>query len=72
MATHHTTTRPRFPPGSISQGTYTLSQYLPSEDGAVRELHLVVSKVQPALPALLTALQNYHLHSADGWITTAG
>ena len=26
MYTHHITTRPRFPPGSISQGTYTLSQ----------------------------------------------
>ena len=36
MYTHHTTTRPRFPPGSIRQGTYTLSQYLPQEDAAVR------------------------------------
>lgn len=134
MYTHHTTTRPRFPPGSIQLGTYTLSQYLPQEDAAVRvrmgvvgkylpvpqrtcrcssqaeklpantdpilvnsaglkacpvttaclsthsskphlalqELHLVVEKVQPLLPALLPALEAYHLHSADGWITTAG
>ena len=48
------------------------NRYLPQEDQAVTELHVVVAKVLPALPALLSALQNYHLHSADGWITTAG
>ena len=36
MYTHHTTTRPRFPVGSINQGTFTLSQYLPQEDDAVK------------------------------------
>ena len=37
-----------------------------------QELHFVVGKVQPALPDVLAALERYHLHSADGWITTAG
>ena len=29
MYTHHTTTRPKFPPGSVNKGTFTLSRYLP-------------------------------------------
>ncbi len=28
--------------------------------------------VAPQLPALLDACKGYHLHSPDGWITTAG
>lgn len=28
--------------------------------------------VSPQLPALMDACNSYHLHSADGWITTAG
>lgn len=70
--THHTVSRPKFPPGSISLGNFTLSQYLPTEDAAVRELHMVAEKVKPALPTLITALEAYHLHTPDGWITTAG
>ncbi|GAX72960.1 hypothetical protein CEUSTIGMA_g415.t1 [Chlamydomonas eustigma] len=72
MYTHHTVTRPKFPPGSVRLGTFTLSQYLPKEDEAVKELHLVVEKVEPALTDLLKALEGYHLYSPDGWITSAG
>jgi len=46
--------------------------WLPQEDNAVKELHMVVAKVQPAMTDLLQALEMYHLHSADGWITTTG
>jgi len=70
--THHTVSRPKFPPGSISTGTFTLSQYLPAEDKAVEELHIVCEKVMPVLPMLLKALSGYHLHSPDGWIQSAG
>lgn len=28
--------------------------------------------VAPQLPALLDACRSYHLHSPDGWVTTAG
>jgi len=72
MYTHHTVTRPRFPPGSIRLGTFTLSQYLPTEDAAVEELHMVVEKVRPKLEELLTALEKYHLHCEDGWVSSAG
>ncbi|EFJ40529.1 hypothetical protein VOLCADRAFT_108109 [Volvox carteri f. nagariensis] len=36
------------------------------------ELHAVAHAVSPLLPALLEACRAYHLHSPDGWITTAG
>ncbi len=72
MYTHHTVTRPKFPPGSVRLGTFTLSQYLPKDDNAVQELHMTVQKVFPFLSELMTSLQRYHLHCADGWITSLG
>ncbi len=32
----------------------------------------MAEKVLPALPTLIQALDQYHLYSSDGWITTAG
>jgi hypothetical protein len=32
----------------------------------------VAHVVSPQLPALMDACNGYHLHAADGWITTAG
>lgn len=37
-----------------------------------QELHMVCEKVNPSMPALVEALDSYHLHSPDGWIQTAG
>lgn len=37
-----------------------------------QELHMVADKVRPVLPELVQALEGYHLHSPDGWVTTAG
>jgi hypothetical protein len=43
--THHTIERPKFPPGSINLGVYTISRYLPTEDPALAELHEVRVRV---------------------------
>lgn len=72
VTTHHTVTRPKFPPGSIRFGNYTLAQYLPQDDAAVQELHEVVEVVRPHLEAIMDACGAYHLHHPDGWITSAG
>lgn len=70
--THHTVERPQFPPGTIRAATFTVTQYVPTADPALDELHAVAHTVAPQLPALLDACRSYHLHSPDGWVTTAG
>ncbi|KAJ9515223.1 hypothetical protein QJQ45_002367 [Haematococcus lacustris] len=35
---HHTFERPKFPPGTVNLGNYTLSRYLPTQDPALEEL----------------------------------
>ncbi|GLC40272.1 hypothetical protein PLESTM_001032000 [Pleodorina starrii] len=72
MTTHHTLERPQMPPGTIRGPTFTQPQYVPTEDPALDELHAVAHVIAPSLPALLDACRAYHLHSPDGWITTAG
>jgi hypothetical protein len=37
-----------------------------------QELHSAAETVRPRLEELAGALGNYHLHSPDGWITSAG
>ncbi|GIL47914.1 hypothetical protein Vafri_4542 [Volvox africanus] len=72
ISTHHTQERPQFPPGTLRGPSFIQPQYVPTEDPALDELHAVAHVVSPLLPALLEACRGYHLHSPDGWITTAG
>ncbi|KAG2494754.1 hypothetical protein HYH03_006999 [Edaphochlamys debaryana] len=72
MDTHHTVERPQFPPGTIRDKLHVLPQYIPTADPAMDELNAVAHVVYPQLPALMEACGNYHGHSPDGWITTAG
>ncbi|PNW85901.1 hypothetical protein CHLRE_03g200700v5 [Chlamydomonas reinhardtii] len=72
ITTHHTVERPMMPPGTIRGSTWVKPQYIPTDDPALDELHAVAYVVSPQLPALMDACNSYHLHSADGWITTAG
>ncbi|KAL6755584.1 hypothetical protein V8C86DRAFT_2674019 [Haematococcus lacustris] len=70
---HHTFERPKFPPGTVNLGNYTLSRYLPTQDPALEELQQVCHEVLPHMDQVLQACSQYHLHCPqDGWVTTAG
>mmetsp|Transcript_5092 Transcript_5092/g.13773 ORF Transcript_5092/g.13773 Transcript_5092/m.13773 type:complete len:233 (+) Transcript_5092:137-835(+) len=72
-ATHHTFSRPKFPPGTIRMGHYTQPAYSPLEDPATSELQSVAHSIAPYLDALIESCQKYQLHCPmDGWITTQG
>eukprot|EP00955_Chlamydomonas_euryale_P060252 357663-Chlamydomonas_euryale.AAC.4 len=60
--THHTVSRPKFPPGSISTGTFTLSQYLPAEDKAVEVRMLKRPKLHEQVPRC-----RLHIVSSGWW-----